>query len=474
MKEQPLHATLALHFANEHPTRQSPSPVRPCNKPSRVRDHIGNLFISYRRDDTADVCGRIYDRLRPEFGKDNIFKDVDTIPLGADFRKVLRDAVGQCDALLAVIGRQWLTLTDDNGHPRLHDPADFVHIEISAALARGIPVIPVLVQNARIPRQQDLPDDLAELPYRNGIEIRGDPHFHSDMDLLIQRLKPLLVPVPAQPQPVSPTVPAIPAERFPPRLAQLGFIAQILRGQEVIVPPLCYVPAGPFLIGSDPTQDRAAYDREKPQRRVTLPAFQIARFPVTVAEYACFVRGGHAEPAHWQTQLQQLNHPVVNVSWRDAVAYAQWLAACTGQPWRLPSEAEWEKAARWDPASGHARIYPWGDQFDPNRCNTDQSGIGTTTPVGSYAEGMRNGASPCGAQDMAGNVWEWTGSVYKSYPYTISDGREQVRSLRDRVLRGGSWDLSARNARAACRLLGVPGVTLSSGGFRLVCAVPSS
>jgi len=273
--------------------------------------------------------------------------------------------------------------------------------------------------------------------------------------------------------------PAIPPERFPPRLAQLGFTGQILRGQEVIVPPLCDVPAGPFLMGSDPTQDREALDDEKPQHRVTLPAFQIARFPVTVAEYACFVRSGHAKPTNyfnslrWEDQLQRLDHPVVNVSWRDAMAYAGWVAERTGQPWRLPSEAEWEKAARWDPASGHARIYPWGDQFDSNRCNTSESKIGTT-PVGSYAKGTRNGASPCGAQDMAGNVWEWTASVYKPYPYTTTDDRKQARATENRVLRGGSWRCGARNARAAYRYRSDPVGTDGDNGFRLVRAVPSA
>ncbi len=265
---------------------------------------------------------------------------------------------------------------------------------------------------------------------------------------------------------------------LPQRLASLGFAGYRSGAAQYIVPPVVSVPAGEFLMGSDPKRDRGAQGDEQPQHRVTLPGFQIARFPVTVAEYACFVRSSHAEPKSqynqltWKTQLEQgLDHPVVNVSWRDAVAYAAWLKQRTGQPWRLPSEAEWEKAARWDPATRTARIYPWGDSFDQNRANTSEGGKGTTTPVGSYP----NGASPCGAQEMSGNVWEWTSSLFKPYPYTSSDGREALSSTDNRAMRGGSWLVGARLARAAFRGRYHPGLSSGVyGGVRLVCAVSGS
>lgn len=207
---------------------------------------------------------------------------------------------------------------------------------------------------------------------------------------------------------------------LPPLLAGLGYTLRSVAvgatataaSDALILPSLCDVPAGESLMGSDPTRDPEAEREERPQHRVVLPAFRIARFPVTVAEYACFVQAtGHRRPKRWNllgrvvdwpTQLRRPEHPVVMVSWHDATAYAAWLARLTGHPWRLPTEAEWEKAARWDAAAGAAWIYPWGDAFDATRCNTQGSGIGATTPVGSYPAG----ASPCGAQDMAGNVWE--------------------------------------------------------------------
>ena len=216
-----------------------------------------------------------------------------------------------------------------------------------------------------------------------------------------------------------------------------------------------------------PSATRARDNDEKPQHRLNLPAYQIARFPLTVAEYACFVRAGQTQPNNWQAQQGKPDHPVVYISWHDAVAYAGWLAKQTSQPWRLPTEAEWEKAAR----GGDGRIYPWGDSFDKSRCNTSEGGKGTTTPVGSYP----SGASPCGAHDMAGNVWEWTSSLFKPYPYDPTDGRENVNSTDNRVLRGGSWCDDSRDARAACRARNHPvSAHALTGGARLARAVPNS
>jgi formylglycine-generating enzyme required for sulfatase activity len=267
----------------------------------------------------------------------------------------------------------------------------------------------------------------------------------------------------------------MPPDRFPPRLASLGYQGRVLGGVEVILPPLCDVPSGEFLMGSDPAHDRKTQDAEKPQHWVTLAAYAMARYPVTVAEYACYMRSGHAEPKSsfnpltWQQQRERFDHPVVNVTWHDARSYAAWLSKIIGMLWRLPTEAEWEKAARWDPLTRTARIYPWGDTFGQTRANTFEGGMKTTTPVDSYS----NGASPCGAQDMAGNVWEWINSLYKPYPYSQDDGRESQDSTERRVLRGGSWSGIARNARAAYRLYDRPVDTNNGIGFRVVRAVPS-
>ncbi|HEY1389618.1 MAG TPA: SUMF1/EgtB/PvdO family nonheme iron enzyme [Ktedonobacterales bacterium] len=260
----------------------------------------------------------------------------------------------------------------------------------------------------------------------------------------------------------------------PMSLYSLGFRGYSVGGVECILPPICPVPAGIFTMGSDKVRDKDAEDREMPQYPVEVDGFAIGQHPVTVAEYACAVRAkGVSEPpaseflgtkVDWTTQQTYLDHPVVCVTWNDVVAYCAWLAKTTSQPWRLPSEAEWEKAAR----GADGRIYPWGDTLDELCCNTRESGNGMTTPVGRYP----NGESPYHVQDMAGNAWEWSSTMFQLYPYRINDGRENLNSTDNRVLRGGSWNNVQQYARAAHRYNGWPSNLNASIGFRL--ALPGS
>ena len=148
-----------------------------------------NVFISYRRKDAQYIAGSIYYWLEHEFGPDHLFKDVDTIPPGRDFRRILQDAVTRCDVLLVVIGPRWLGETDVAGRRRVDDPEDWVRIEIETALERSIPVIPLLVDEASFPRGEDLPPSLQGLVYRNGIPVRPDPDFRHDMGRLIKALR---------------------------------------------------------------------------------------------------------------------------------------------------------------------------------------------------------------------------------------------------------------------------------------------
>ena len=144
-----------------------------------------SVFISYRREDSRHQVGRLYDRLVTKFGSEQIFKDVDSIPLGMDFREVLTERVAGCDVFIAVIGDEWLAIAGKNGTRRLDDPGDFVRIEIEAALDRNIPVIPVLVGKSSVPGADELPQSLAKLAFRNGTPVRHDPDFHHDVDRLI-------------------------------------------------------------------------------------------------------------------------------------------------------------------------------------------------------------------------------------------------------------------------------------------------
>jgi hypothetical protein len=145
-------------------------------KADRVKA-LAKVFISYRRDDSAPYAGRIQDRLERELGRDLLFIDVDSIPLGANFVKVLRDEVAQCGVLVAVIGPNWLDVRDEDGARRLDNPTDFVRVEIAAALQREIPVIPIFLDGTRVPKADQLPEELRELALRNGLNVR-----HGSMD----------------------------------------------------------------------------------------------------------------------------------------------------------------------------------------------------------------------------------------------------------------------------------------------------
>lgn len=152
----------------------------------------GSVFISYRRDDSADVTGRIHERLLQRFARDVVFKDVDSIPLGIDFRQHLEGALGQCRVLIAVINDQWIERGIATGKRRIDDPRDQLRIELEVALRRNIPVVPVLVRKASVPSEEELPSSLKSLAYRNGIQVRPDPDFNGDMDRLIKGIEPYL------------------------------------------------------------------------------------------------------------------------------------------------------------------------------------------------------------------------------------------------------------------------------------------
>jgi hypothetical protein len=146
------------------------------------------IFISYRREDGAAQAGRIADLLRGEFGPDRVFMDVDTTRLGFDFVEMINEEVAKCDVLLAVIGRNWLDARTDDGQRRLDNPADFVRLEIAAALKRKIPVIPILVDGTKIPPADQLPEELRGFERRNALDLRN-ASFRADMDRLVRGLK---------------------------------------------------------------------------------------------------------------------------------------------------------------------------------------------------------------------------------------------------------------------------------------------
>ena len=233
------------------------------------------------------------------------------------------------------------------------------------------------------------------------------------------------------------------------------------------------VPAGPFLMGSNDVELYES-DDEFPLHTVELDTYWISRYETTNAQYKLFVDDGNTESIPWTNcrvwsadgtyDLDYANHPVVCVSWHNAVAYTEWLSIQSGDAISLPSEAEWEKAAR----GTEGQTYPWGDEFDFDKL----SNKGAIEPLGSYAEF----ASPYGAEDMAGSVAEWTQSQYKAYPYDAGDGREDltVGDAVERVLRtGGNGFISIVN-RAASRSGQSPDHRHYKLGFRVVMHPKSS
>jgi formylglycine-generating enzyme required for sulfatase activity len=240
------------------------------------------------------------------------------------------------------------------------------------------------------------------------------------------------------------------------------------------------IPEGPFLMGSK-KDDSLAHKYEFDQHPVTLPRYYIARYPVTVAQFQAFVQDSRYQPEDEDSFRGLSNHPVVYVSRHEAHKYCEWLTErlreWKGTPkplatllrqegWQvtLPSEAEWEKAAR----GTEGRIYPWGNDPDPNRANYNHTGIYDTTAVGCFPGGV----TPYGCLDMAGNVWEWTRSLLGKYPYPTEAKeraqREDLSARGNRVLRGGAFYDDANHVRCAYRNRPGPVNRNVNVGFRVV------
>lgn len=231
---------------------------------------------------------------------------------------------------------------------------------------------------------------------------------------------------------------------------------------------LVKVPAGDFLMGST-DNDRFADDSEKPQHTVYLPGFYIAKYPVTTQEFKTFVKESKYQPQHPLSMQGTDTHPVVYVTYQDAIEFASWYG------FSLPSEAEWEKAAR----GTDGRVFPWGNTWKSNYANTNEYWEGTrglwsklirrrveagTTSVQTFSS---VNISPYACIDMVGNVWEWTRSLYFEYPYSSLDGRESVDVSEKFVLRGGSFENTYSFSRISARYALAMNFPGANRGFRV-------
>ncbi len=226
------------------------------------------------------------------------------------------------------------------------------------------------------------------------------------------------------------------------------------------------VPSGSFRIGSDDD-----YSDEKPAHRCDLPyEYKIGRYPITVAQFREYVQSSGQKPGDPDSLKGADNEPVVWVNWNEALAFCRWLTEKWRQEGRLeagwevtlPSEAEWEKAAR----GREGKIYPWGNKADPEKANFDKTGIGRVSAVGCFP----GGRSPVGCEEMSGNVLEWTRSAWEKYPYVREDGREDIEALKQsqHTLRSGSFDFGSRSVRCSVRLRSDPIFWHGPAGFRVV------
>jgi len=526
------------------------------------------IFISYRRDDSAGYAQAIYSRLAQHFSKDRIFMDVDTIEPGVDFERVIEKAVGECDVLLAVIGKRWAGGELDRVSWLDSSSKDYVRLEIATALARNICVIPVLVDGVAMPSENLLPESIRGITRRHAVEI-SNTRFSFDIERLITALQRTLgecgeslepdnatrnsdEPVTSKSrlfispwitfgigaavvaviflglaiwwpnrqdlQQVAnselPKVTKIPAKKAgglevvkeglavksqtqkedgilvhkkiesgkesksgvsvresnkeklfttpPVGVADKVFRDRLSSGGEG--PEMVIIPAGSFTMGD--VQGVGDQD-ERPVRSVRVhKSFAAGRYEVTFGEYDRF-----AKAANRQFPVDQGwgrgRRPAIFVSWLDAVDYAKWLSSQTGKRYRLPTEAEWEYAAR----GGKETAYWWGKDWMQGIANC--RGCGTqwntkTAPVGSFKP------NPFGLYDTSGNVWEWVDECwhynYSGAPADASAWTSGGNCVR-RMIRGGSWANPPVSLRVSNRGRYYPDNREDFIGFRVVQAL---
>lgn len=451
----------------------------------------GKIFISYRRADSQWAAARLHDTLANAFPDDHLFMDVEHIAPGQDFVDVLADQVGACDVFLALVGPDWLTTTTEAGVRRLDDPDDFVRIEIASALTRPETLtIPVLLDGASPPTEGALPPDLAPLARRQFLRLTHEG-FRGEVRQLVETIRERLAAAPspdtaASKKPINWRIPAGLAA------AALIGVAGFFGWQAVTAlpdpsgtpdlasfqecencPEMIAIPAGSYLMGSAP-DDPFRSESEGPQRRMTIPKFALAKTELTRLEYDACADVGACEklPRHGPTKP---GDPATHVRWVDAQAYVAWLNTLVqGEPYRLPSESEWEYAAR----AGTTSVFPWGDEPDRAYANLGREVccVGSVEGPDKW-EGVAPVAqlkpNPWGLYDMMGNQSEWMQDVYES---DLEDGptngepyfwEGDNRWARRHVLKGGNYSDRPWDTRPAARQSNDREWQLGSFGLRV-------
>ncbi len=470
------------------------------------------VFLSYRRDDLHGVAqgivGRIYDRLEEQYGGENVFMDVTDIPPGANFVEYLDQWVSRADVVLAVIGPQWAEILV----ARRADPRDFIRIELEAALARGIPVVPLLLRGARMPGPDVLTGGLARLAERQAFvvddgrdfkhhvgKLIGDLDTHYSGQRTASRPEPQALPVTPVPKPKPVSSPSYPAAepKSPISRRPSGLVIFLLVLVLVLVVAMGFAAWSRFMAGPTPSlftprpeppveaspfspvdgTSARPYQNTLGMRFVGVPGTNVAMsiWETRLQDYAAFAEATPGIKDQWKSGASRPDLPVVNVSWDDAQAFCKWLSQKEGKSYRLPTDHEWslavgigdEENPKASPREKDGKIegvYPWGKAWPPPKGagNYYEDGVSgyadghdhCLAPVGSYDP------NPLGMFDLGGNVWEWCEDKYDP-------------ASSDSVQRGASWSnwVALDRLSSSYRIGMESSYSFHNVGFRVVMVV---
>jgi formylglycine-generating enzyme required for sulfatase activity len=403
------------------------------------------VFISYARDDNDFVLKLTSDLAQRGV---SVWLDTGSIRAGEAWRGSIVEAIENCTAFLIVLSPKSVASSN-------------VVKELAIAGSSAKPIIPLVHRDHELkPEMKYTLAGLQRLDFARG-------RYEDNLAYLVE----VLPGETEQPEEDSGSISKHITSKSLPDLLQITTPIQM---------ELIRVPAGEFLMGSDPAKDQYAQEKEQPQHPLRVAEFYIGKYLVTNVQYLGFVNAKGLEvPENWEygnIPKGKEIHPVVHVTWYDALAFCEWLSSETSHKFNLPSEVEWEYAARGGPLS---KGYLYSGSDDPHEVAwfKENSG-GDTHPVG------KKQSNEMGVYDMSGNVWEWTRSLWGkflkspdfNYPYDSRDGREDLHASRNtrRVLRGGAFIGSPRVVRCAGRFRSLPDLWNLNVGFRVVVFPPGS
>lgn len=369
------------------------------------------IFISYRRIDSQYITDTIYEHMLKHFGKENVFIDVDHIPIGIDFRKYLRKQVLMCDVILVIIGPDWEKIMADHIDQK---EDDFVRIEIESALENDKLIIPVLVKNAEMPNFENLPESIQDLQWRNQAIIRRNPDLENDCLRLVNGIRQQLdMPKPKQ-------------------AISIKWIEIPNKGYSIAKYPITNEQYQLF-IDADGYNHKKWWTQKGWEAKVGGMSYHFGKNYGRFAEPDYYNISGisWSSPSIWQSNdYMRRNNPVVGVSWYEAIAFCLWLSNTTKIKITLPTIKQWQYAAQ----SQYNNKFPWGNKWDCTRCNNSvnpckSNGFST---VHKYE---KMGDSRFGVVDMVGNAQEWSLTSNN----LIFNKNNMNSNATGRFLMGASW-----------------------------------